>query len=367
LFASLTYLFDFFPDEQRALRSGIRDAAEEAFPEQAAEAAQGYGLALLGRSGVELLLLESDGTSPDAHPDTPEQDAAPRTAEDPLPAPDPTAPSVLLVHGLDDPGKVWRNLAPVLIAEGLNVWQIRYPNDQPLLDSAWFLAEQMRRLRAGGVEEIAIVAHSMGGLVAREMLTNPEMAYGVESSSGRMPRVTGLVMIATPNHGSEMARFRLFGEFREQWINMLEGRGPLLQGILDGAGEAKLDLLPGSEFLRNLNARPEPAGVAMLTIAGDVSPWARMDLDHLEYDPPGTPPTPGKQILADLGAVLESMSNGSGDGLVTVRSTLLDGVPHEIVPGTHLTVIRNLLEGSDNVPPAIPLVTAFLAGLTSSE
>jgi hypothetical protein len=50
------------------------------------------------------------------------------------------------------------------------------------------------------------------------------------------------------------------------------------------------------------------------------------------------------------------VSDGLGDGLVTVESTRLDGVDHRIVPGTHLSMIRNILADSDNIPPAIPLI-----------
>ena len=358
LFAGLAYLFDFFPDEQRALRSGIRSAAKRAFPNQAEEAAKSYGLTFLGDGSSESPgpNTESPGSSaesPGSHPDSPE--------------PNPAAPSVLLIHGLDDPGKVWRNLVPALLDEGVNLWQIRYPNDQPLMESSWFLSEQMPRLREWGVDEITIVAHSMGGLISREMLTNPEMAYAEEVRAGEVPLVAGLVMLATPNQGSELARFRLFGEFRQQWIELLEGRGQLLGGILDGAGEAKLDLLPGSQFLTALNERPHPEGVRMLSIAGDVSPWAGMDFERPEDHSPGSPPAAGQQVLVDLGVLLKSMSDGSGDGLVSVRSTRLDGIPHRTVRGTHLTVIRNVTKGSSRVPPAIPLITEFLEQVSSRD
>ncbi len=349
IFAGLAYLFDFFPEEQRALRGGIRSTAEKAFPNQAERAASSYGLTFLG-----------EGSSGSSGSDS----ESPEHGGEPL-GPDLAAPSVLLIHGLDDPGLVWRDLTPVLLSEGINVWRMKYPNDQPLQESAWFLFEQMPALRQQGVEEVSIVAHSMGGLISREMLTSPEMAYAEKVQQGEAPRVAGLVMLAAPHHGAELARFRLFGEFREQWVNMLEGRWQLLSGILDGAGEAKLDLLPESQFLTGLNARPHPEGVVMLNIAGDVSPWAGMDFDLAGDQVPGIPANAGQQMMADLGALLESMSEGSGDGLVTVKSTRLDGIPHHIVPGTHLTVIRNVMEGSSRVPPAVPLIMEFLERVSS--
>ena len=139
----------------------------------------------------------------------------------------------------------------------------------------------------------------------------------------RVGTVTGLVMIAPPNHGSQMARFRLLSEVREQWVYAIEGGVNLLRGIVDGAGEARLDLIPKSSFLTTLNERPQPEGVRLLIVAGVIRPF-------------------------------------DGDGLVSVDSTRLEGVDHHIVSGTHATMIRNLSAGSSRVPPAVPLVAHYL-------
>jgi pimeloyl-ACP methyl ester carboxylesterase len=315
----LTYLVDLFPDKQKELRGGIRRAAEEAFPEDAAAVAASYGLMLLGEDLDTGLALD--------------------------------ALSVVLIHGLDDPGKVWRSLTPVLQDQGLNVWRFRYPNDQSIVESSGFLLQELENLSEQGVEEVALVAHSMGGLVARETLTSPELGYGAAATRGETPRVVGLVLVATPNHGAELARFGVFGELRDQWVRVLEGRAELLGGILDGVGEARLDLLPGSPFLTTLNARPHPLGVRMLIIAGDICPWSQEELVEM-----GSEASLGKVESALMRILCETV----GDGLVPVSSTRLDGIPHEIVHGTHLSVIRNVMEGSTRLPPAIPLVLDFL-------
>ncbi len=291
--AGLSFVFDLFPRQQRELRSGVRSAVEEAFPERAAGAAGSYGLIRYGEGPA--------GST--------ELDAA--------------APSVVLIHGLDDPGKVWRSLAPALSGMNVNVWQMTYPNDQPIADSSWFVFGEMKRLSRLGVEEIVIVAHSMGGLVSRELLTSPVIDYAEAAGAGDAPAAAGLIMVAPPNHGSQVARFRLLAEVREQWVNTVEGGADLLRGIFDGAGEANIDLIPDSEFLTTLNGRPQPEGVELLIVAGVVAPWA-------------------------------------GDGLVSVDSTRLDGVEHRTVPGTHATMIRNLTEGSSRVPPAVPLIAETL-------
>jgi pimeloyl-ACP methyl ester carboxylesterase len=78
---------------------------------------------------------------------------------------------VVLIHGLDDPGQVWQILAPALLKSGFKVWLMHHPNDQPIVESARLFFKELKALKQRGVDRISIVAHSMGGLVSREMLT----------------------------------------------------------------------------------------------------------------------------------------------------------------------------------------------------
>ena len=191
-----------------------------------------------------------------------------------------TRKSVVLVHGLDDPGKVWQNLAPELVKEDFNVWLMHYPNDQPIVESARLFFEELKGLKQLGIQRISIVAHSMGGLVSREMLTSPEIDYRRSAKNGQVPEVATLIMVGTPNHGSQMARFRVFTEMRDHLARLTKGEAAWLGAIFDGAGEAKIDLLPGSRFLTELNARPHPEGWIMLIIAGITSPWNESDINR---------------------------------------------------------------------------------------
>lgn len=79
----------------------------------------------------------------------------------------------------------------------MNVWQVRYHNDQPIVDSAWFFSGHIGQLTQLGVSEIGVVAHSMGGLVSREMLTNPQIAFVERARTGTVPRVVGLIKVGT--------------------------------------------------------------------------------------------------------------------------------------------------------------------------
>ncbi len=330
----LTGLWQFtselFLEKEKTLRSSVRKTVEETFPSQAAEVAASYGL------------HHSDSNL-----------AVPDRAN-PLPH------CVVLIHGLDDPGKVWMNLAPALANEGFDVWEMLYPNDQPIIESTSLFFEKLKGLKALGAGRITIVSHSMGGLVSREMLTNPELAYPEKARAGELPEVVELIMVATPNHGSELARFRVFTEFRDQWAYATKNKGHWLRGILDGAGEAKIDLLPGSSFLNTLNSRPHPEGVKMSVIAGVASPWDEEEIARFINSVRQKLPEDNHDELDDVGKFLKSAANGLGDGLVTVNSTMLQGIPHQTVPGTHLSMIRNIFENSERVPPAVPIIVEQL-------
>ncbi len=316
----------FYREEEKELRRQLRQTVKEKFPKQTAEFSKIIGL----------FHFEGDREGPGGL--------------------DLDRKSVVLIHGLDDPGKIWQNLAPALIQADFNVWVMRYPNDQPIVESARLFFDEMKSLRQRDVDRISIVAHSMGGLVSREMLTRPEIDYTASAATGQVPAVISLIMVGTPNHGSQMARVRVFAEMRDQLARLAKGDTNWLGSILDGAGEAKIDLLPGSRFLTELNARPHPAGVNMLIIAGVTSPWKESDINRWVSDTRRKVPDEQQKWIDELGQNMISLTHGLGDGLVTVESTRLAGVPHRTVDGTHMSMIRNITIRSQRIPPAVPII-----------
>lgn len=327
LLLGVWYVFSgLYREEEKALRRNLRETVKEKFPEQTARFNQTVGL----------LRFNSERTIP-------EGDTLSRK-------------SVVLVHGLDDPGRVWSNLAPALAEENFNVWLLHYPNDQPVVESARFFFDQLKGIRQTGVQRISIVGHSMGGLVSREMLTSPEIDYNGAAKNEQVPEVASLTMVATPNHGSYLARFRAFAEVRDQLFQLAKGEANWLGAILDGAGEAKIDLLPGSRFLTELNARPHPEGVDQLIIAGITSPWNESDVQSWRGKLQQNASEDRQKQVDAIANYLISMSHGLGDGLVTVESTRLEGVAHRTVDGTHLSMIRNITPSSRRIPSAVPII-----------
>ena len=319
-----------YREEDKELRRQLRQSVKEKFPGQTAEFSKTFGI----------FPYEADQEASDRMPDGRQ--------------------SIVLIHGLDDPGKVWQNLAPRLAGETFHVWLMQYPNDQPIVESALLFLEALQGLKRRGIERIAIVSHSMGGLVSRELLTNPQIEYHAAIKSKLVPGVVALIMVGTPNHGSQLARFRMFAEWRDHLARLTKGEAYWLGSILDGAGEAKIDLLPGSRFLTELNARPHPPEVDMLVIAGITSPWTENDIQRWVSDLRAKVSDDQQQRVEAFGKYMLSMTHGLGDGLVTVESTRLEGVAHQIVNGTHLSMIRNITTGNPRVPPAVPIIVDHL-------
>ena len=323
------FLSNTFQEEEKELRTQIRKTVKEMFPEKAAEFAQSFGLFLfdLDRELSREKIL--------------------------------TRKTVVLIHGLDDPGKVWMNLAPELAVEDYNVLLMEYPNDQPVVESSQLFFKELMELKEFGIDRISIVAHSMGGLVSREMLTSPEFEYHRAVNENLVPEVASLIMVGTPNHGSQMVRFRWFGEVRDHLARLSKGETSWQGAIFDGAGEAKIDLLPDSRFLTELNARPNP-DINMLIIAGISSPWKENDINRAVGDIRLKLPEDQHELVDDIGEYMIKMTHGLGDGLVTVDSARLEGVPLRKVQGTHLSMVRNISTSSKRIPSAVPIIVEYL-------
>ena len=260
---------------------------------------------------------------------------------------------VLLVHGLDEPGGIWDEVAPALLDAGYVVARYDYPNDQPVVTSAEGLVEWMRVLSEIGVERVDIVAHSMGGLVSREALTNPEM--GASSGFIEGVEIGRLILCGTPNEGSAWAKLRGVAEVRERltrWLASDEMDLTILGGLgVDDRGRAGVDLLPGSAFLESLNAREMPSSVSVTCIVGRVvDPVKTMGL-----------------------ASADQAADALGDGVVSVQSAMLDGCDDVVhLVANHRSMIRTVeieegwrtMVGSERAPrpEGISVILDRLAG-----
>ncbi len=266
-----------------------------------------------------------------------------------------TTRAVVLIHGLDDPGWLWRDLIPALEGEGHVILRFEYPDDQPIADSGDLLATGLRALRRAGLDTVSIVAHSMGGLISRDVLTRPAYYAGDGGGGEQYPAVARLIMLGTPNHGSAMARLRGISELGEVLSRWISGRRSWGDSLTDGAGEAGRDLLPDSDFLRRLNHRPHPSPTVYTIVAGRVSPVSPEEVDALikRLDRiTGAGTDNGDRVSS----MLQSMVRGVGDGVVSIESARLNGIADVVtVEADHLSMIVNVFP-SQRTPPAIPIV-----------
>ena len=106
------------------------------------------------------------------------------------------------------------------------------------------------------VPEVDLVSHSMGGLIVRAYLAGMQSGYSFAPPAN--PRIRKFVEIATPNFGSFLA------------ANYYQGDGDLI-------GTQALEMLPGSNFLWQLNTwnqgTDDLRGVDALAIIGDEGTW----------------------------------------------------------------------------------------------
>ena len=111
---------------------------------------------------------------------------------------DGTQVPVLLLHGYGCNSGYWARLVPLLDAAGISHASIDLePVGGSIDDYAAAVERTVEALRAAtGARRVAIVAHSMGGLVARAWMR----AHG-------SARVARLVTLGTPHGGTVLARF----------------------------------------------------------------------------------------------------------------------------------------------------------------
>lgn len=278
------------------------------------------------------------------------------------------ASAVLLVHGLDEPGDLWDELAPALALEGHRVLRFNYANDRSPVASADALATALQtQFPDAGVKRVSIVAHSMGGLIARDVLTR-HMAD--EDWSG--PKLERLITVGTPNSGSPVAMLQPIGEAREVvarvWASRTLDPSEMLSFVVDGSGEAASALATGSDYLTDLNARPLPKGTAITIIAAQATASQREKIDDIAASAPITGLL-GEEARDALLARIDAMTDQVGDGVVPVSSTPLEGIDdYHLIEANHRSALRTLpVLSTEPVPPAIPIIVDRLSDLLEPD
>ncbi len=253
---------------------------------------------------------------------------------------DPARPTVCLVHGLNSSSTVFRHWIKPLEDAGFGVVVYDFPFNRDLHRTAPAFGRDWSEFRrkAGEARPWAVVAHSMGSLLARRY---------VEGAEGYGEDVSHLILLAPVNQGSGLAKGQALLQLVQGMQAVRDRKATAMVHLADGLGEAADDLLPESDFLKEINARPRRAGVGYHILAGDhgfLTPGSRRRIElQVSSARVAGGLFGGLARLAggDLSERLDALTDGLGDGCVSVAATRLDGVDdHRTLHVNHLELIR---------------------------
>jgi alpha-beta hydrolase superfamily lysophospholipase len=263
---------------------------------------------------------------------------------------DPSRPTVLLVHGMNSSSGGFQHVIPELERAGFGVllYDYRFNRDLDAIVGEFVARWEAARERTGDRLPWAILTHSMGGLLARWYVEGPAYAGDVST----------LVLIAPPNGGSGLARAQpIYALIDGQLGDRRRAEATAMRKLTTELNAAATDLSPGSDFLRRLNGRPRRAGVPYTIIAGDTGFLSRDARARIDAQLDAVLKV--NRLLLGLGrlarreadAFLDDLTDGTGDGCVSVASTRLEGAPEPLVlHANHVELIRGPLLYPDPGP-----------------
>ncbi|MCO8146609.1 alpha/beta fold hydrolase [Rhodovulum tesquicola] len=214
---------------------------------------------------------------------------------------------------------------------------VDFPYDwrRDLFETVDVMAARLQALHDEGAEEIALVGHSMGGLLCRLLLE-----CGRFENEAWFPKITLFVALASPHLGAPLALARIFG------VDSTLG-------------------IKGSDFAR-LAANPKyPSGYQLIPAPGEQAIWdlASADLAALDpYDPAMAPRLGMVPALVERARALHDVL-GQGNQPGHVRYFYFAGVGHKTVTRVNValgdaaqadhgkTVMTKTPDGGDGTVP----------------
>lgn len=256
-------------------------------------------------------------------------------------------PLLICLHGLRSDPNVWRPFRAEMRGAGFATAAVGYDDRLPIAESAQQVAEVTADAITADAPQglrLALVGHSMGGLVAREWTENPELAGQA---------ISHLITVATPHRGSN-------------WASMpplldLVSKGKFdLRDVVDvvthqNSSAGVRDMQPGSKQLEEMASRPRRADVRYTTIVGTGSPIAQEHVERLgkmlrSIDEKSTAFQLMSPRIRPLIDGFDELMRGKGDGAVAADKAVIEGVSDIVrFDLSHAELIRPVV-GQDRQP-----------------
>lgn len=249
---------------------------------------------------------------------------------------------IILIHGLASSPLTWVNVANELLGdpdifENYQVWLMRYSTGLPLLVNRQHMARRLQEIR-GDVPSMILVGHSMGGVLARLLVTDsgetlwntafscePEELQGNQDDINAtralfvfeaVAGVDEVVFVSAPHGGSALAD-RTIGKIVRRFIRL----SPRVLQFLTNVTRANPDRV--SPGLRQSYLEGGPKSLDTLSTAQPVIQAARQ-----------LPVRPGVEIHSIIG-IRDADRPEEGDGIVTLESARWPTGSETLIPGSH--------------------------------
>lgn len=234
-------------------------------------------------------------------------------------------PQVLLVHGICEDEGIWTTFSQALRDSGYDVSLIRYAALPFSLPPNQYIPALEAALNEIPSDKVAVVAHSMGGLIARDYIRR-------QTDMGLQQKIAQLVTLGTPHHGTDLGRKLRDGinltdaAFHVMFPTLPLDIAPNLSKWMSDcqgdrrSAQAITDMLPGSDYLNDLNYRGQLAEDSLTSTGWGTHPSEVLDNSAYYASIGGTAST---CLSTDLLIWINDAGYHLNDGVVAAESAVL--------------------------------------------
>lgn len=260
---------------------------------------------------------------------------------------DPERRIIIMLHGLGSSPEAWINMANEVLGDEVlrqnyQIWQVYYPTNVPIVINHHAIRDVLEQTlqhfdpsgSARASKDAVLVGHSMGGVIARLMVSSSEHRFWDELaqvynlndarlkvarekldpylSFEPLPQVSRTVFIAAPHRGTPFAERRI-----ARWISGLVTLPASVLGRLKDAAQLLIDpaSAPSEALTRPFNS---------IDNLSERDMFIRISADM--------PISPRVHYHSIIGNESQDMESGySGDGIVPYSSSHLEGADSEKV------------------------------------